>query len=425
MESSLQKGPEFSDDFSPPRARNDVLVPALLIGLCALPIFAALSPRFLAFAPGLIAITGAALFRKNYKHWPALNQTFTVLALFTIVMCAASASWSFDASKTLERTLRVALVLLPGALFFALPGALSTLDFSRLARGVFRFFPLVMIGAGLIIVLDLFAGGLLYNIARENTEEMNYSRINRSVIAFTFMLLPTLWMLWQARLKHTKKTTLIAAALCGITALIFYGTESQSAQMALGIAAIIFVAFPVRWRAAWVALGLFIIIAMSFAPWIATWMFDALAANAKTVPWISRGYAAERMEIWDFIARKIFENPIYGFGLEAARDIEHFETKNLYNPVDHVLHPHNFILQIWIEFGALGIAFVSALYAVILKAIYEQPEMLRRFLLALFLALSAVAATTYGLWQAWWLGVFIVIAALCAFITRAYKENHA
>jgi O-antigen ligase len=143
-----------------------------------------------------------------------------------------------------------------------------------------------------------------------------------------------------------------------------------------------------------------------------------LASQVEKTPWLSSGYAAPRMEIWDMVARKALEQPFFGFGLDATRDIPHFETQNLYNPMDHVLHPHNFVLQIWIEFGALGVALISAFFAVVLKTISEQPESHQRWLLSLFMAMTAVAATSYGLWQAWWLGLMMTLALLCVVMTR-------
>jgi O-antigen ligase len=126
---------------------------------------------------------------------------------------------------------------------------------------------------------------------------------------------------------------------------------------------------------------------------------------------------APRLEIWDFISRRALQSPFIGHGTEATKSIT-FDTAQLYQPGKTILHPHNFALQLWIEFGAFGAALGAAFLGDILSRIYKFDLPLRRFSLALLMASLSVASTGYGLWQGWWLGVFCL---LIAFIPLLHK----
>jgi O-antigen ligase len=383
-----------------------------------MPFIAALIPRFFGFTPALMAIAALPLFRISTRRWFVLNARICALLSLITGLCLLSALWSFDAGTTLARSGRIAAVLLSGAALFSVVRD-EALDLSFMRAKLAKFFPLAMLAAGLMIMLDLYGNGFFYLMLRgPSDEEINYSHMNRSVIAFIFLLLPALWTLWRGGQCSARIRWGLTALLAAAGIIVLGATQSQSAQMAVAVALLFFIAFPYRCKAAWHVLGLGLIALVCLSPWLAQGMFGLLAAHVEHTPWLSSGYAAPRMEIWDMVARRALEQPFFGHGLEATRDIAHFETQNLYNPMDHVLHPHNFALQIWIEFGAMGVALVCAFFAVVLKAIFEQPHIHQRWLLSLFMALIAVAATSYGLWQAWWLGLMMTLALLCAVMTR-------
>ncbi|MEZ5918889.1 MAG: O-antigen ligase family protein [Alphaproteobacteria bacterium] len=117
------------------------------------------------------------------------------------------------------------------------------------------------------------------------------------------------------------------------------------------------------------------------------------------------------------VARAL-EQPLHGFGIEATRALTDFDTRQLYSPTKGVLHPHNFTLQLWIEFGLPGVLLAGAFIGFILRKIGTLPGHAARVALATFIATLCVASTGYGLWQGWWLGSF---AALAAFTVIAGK----
>jgi O-antigen ligase len=203
-----------------------------------------------------------------------------------------------------------------------------------------------------------------------------------------------------------------------ISIAILLKTQSQSAQLAVlgGVAAFLF--FPYRVKSAWTVLAVLITGVMLVLPFVAQAAFQHLAFALHDMSWFSKGYAADRLEIWDYVSRRALERPLYGFGIEATRAITDFDTQQLYSPTKGVLHPHNFTLQLWIEFGLPGVLLAGGFIGFILNGIGTLPRSVARVALATFIAALCVASTGYGLWQGWWLGSF---AALAAFAVIAGK----
>jgi len=378
--------------------------------LCATPLVAVIAPRLLAFIPPFMALLGLGLYRLSGQSWPVIPKSLALWLSAITGLCLLSSFWAIGGTETIGRALRIGLVL--GSILLLLPLISTTQEKAPLRETVMGFFPRAFFLATLLCLLDLYGNGPLYYLFHEKSDdELNLSRLNRSVIALVFMSFPALWCVWYGGLARTRKWLFLGLVLLAIGAL-FYKTESQSAQLALMVGIFFAALFPVRWKAPWYGLKTLILGGMLIAPWLAQYMFAALAASAKTMPWLSRGYAADRMEIWDMISGKALASPLYGFGLEATRDIPHFETQNLYNPLDHVLHPHNFVLQIWIEFGMIGIVLACGFFVFILNNMERQTHPTAKLCLAVFMAVFAASAMSYGLWQGWWLGLFVLLAAL-------------
>lgn len=122
-----------------------------------------------------------------------------------------------------------------------------------------------------------------------------------------------------------------------------------------------------------------------------------------------------RLEIWRAVVEKISLAPLHGYGFSAARYIDFgHQAANTVMPKDlHILHPHNVILQLWLEFGLAGALVI--LYGLWLgyKAVAMQEIKQQRVLLALATCLFAMSLTGYGLWQLWILTAAILALFYC------------
>ena len=90
---------------------------------------------------------------------------------------------------------------------------------------------------------------------------------------------------------------------------------------------------------------------------------------------------------------------------------------------DNVLHPHNAILQVWVEFGVMGALLASALVVFLFLRLDRLSPCLQRYYTALLIVMLGMLSMGYGLWQAWQLGMLFSIPAFSMMVTRLYPEK--
>jgi len=81
-------------------------------------------------------------------------------------------------------------------------------------------------------------------------------------------------------------------------------------------------------------------------------------------------------------------------------------------------HPHNMVLQIWLEFGAIGISFAIALTLMFFRFLGRLNHPLQSYALATVASFATVGFVGYGLWQSW-----LLVGALWAVIAFAMLSD--
>lgn len=157
---------------------------------------------------------------------------------------------------------------------------------------------------------------------------------------------------------------------------------------------------------------------------------EALGVAKSALP----GSWQHRVEIWHYSAGKIALKPVLGWGFDASRGIEQGQTQFVLETPDGgrrtfpgvgllPLHPHNGVLQVWLELGAAG-AFLAALFAFgLARHLVSFTADYGRFAGAAAVACASSALTiallSFGLWQSWWQASLWLAAALCLGAGRA------
>lgn len=112
-----------------------------------------------------------------------------------------------------------------------------------------------------------------------------------------------------------------------------------------------------------------------------------------------------RRAIWQRTVEIIAENPVAGGGVGVLRTIDEPIASGLFEGQSILPnHPHNMLLQLWAEMGLIGALLVSA--AILLAGWRIQtPGMMRRqgLRIAAFIGgMTAIACTSFDLWNDWW-----------------------
>jgi O-antigen ligase len=308
--------------------------------------------------------------------------------------------------------------LLAGAFFISLAGTFRI----WVLEPYLRILPMVVFLTALALCLEISLDYPLYRLIRGYDFDLDVSLavFNRATVTVALLLIPSIAILRQ---YYSDPICLVVVALTIIPLLSM--TESQSAQLALlvGITAVFL--FPYNWKWSWAGLGLCIYALMLALPFIANWAFAHFAADIEAVPFFGEGggYAGARMEIWDYVSRYALQNPLYGFGVEATRQVQHFGSGEIYQQGQTILHPHNFALQLWMEFGLIGVTLGAALIGYLLLQMKHLSVAQSRVTLPTLVAVLSVASTGYGMWQGWWLGLLFVVFGYCLLAIRLMESE--
>ncbi|WP_354502927.1 O-antigen ligase family protein [Limibacillus sp. MBR-115] len=121
---------------------------------------------------------------------------------------------------------------------------------------------------------------------------------------------------------------------------------------------------------------------------------------------LARVNAGDRQMIWLQAFRVFQEEPWFGHGFRMSRFILEAGTGG--NPPAHILHPHNFTLQILMEVGILGMLVIytgfSLAWVKLLSWMNPQGVQLAT---GLGFCLLVVWSAGFGVWQSYLLGAFI------------------
>jgi O-antigen ligase len=86
------------------------------------------------------------------------------------------------------------------------------------------------------------------------------------------------------------------------------------------------------------------------------------------------------------------------------------------------LHPHNAVLQVWLELGGVGVLLGFGALAFTLGAAFRAPDLAHRVSRAVLAAGAAagisVALISFGIWQEWWIASLGLLAAALAGAAR-------
>ena len=378
--------------------------------------------------PGMLALCGAAAFvawRARGVAWRAILGDFAVFVPLLGWM-ALSSLWSLNAHAALSLGLRLTLVFAAG---IALVHWVRILPLERLgpclAATAVGF---TAASAVMLVDLRLFQGSIARHFHAPHGEKYDVALFyGRGATIQAILLVPLLLGLWRG---GSRWLAILQAAL-GVLAIL--ATSSLSAKVALAAAALAGAAVLLAPRLRFAVLALFAcgVIAL---PFVLPFRPDPL-----TVCWLSnhKASALHRLYIWNFAAERIADHPIAGWGLDAARripggdfpvvirgcDSEQRPTRQLWVESTLMpLHPHNAILQVWLELGGIGaILGLGAVLVVLARAFHAQPWR-RRGAQAGFSGVCcgglAVALVSFGIWQEWFLAALFIAAAISVLAAR-------
>jgi O-antigen ligase len=379
----------------------------------ALTVAAALLPVAAVFAPLGVAPLGAAtglatlpqLLRR--RSWRRVDWPLAAGPLLLCLWALISAAWALDPTQAVKGAAKLATTAVLGAATVTAAMAVTAGQRRRIGQA------LSVATAAMVVVLTLDYAihlSVTHAVLALKGDPMvgQKSHLNRGATVVAIVAWP-IALLLAGRLR-----TLPTVLLTGVAMLLLLLSDSTSTRLAVLAAAAMAGAMAVAPRLALRALAVLVVM-----------MAVALPTAMREVPppqhtlqnwtWVPNS-AHHRLTIWSFTAQRIAEHPWRGWGMDASRTMpgadDEVRLKRI-APDGSVaveviesmlpLHPHNAVMQVWLELGLPGVAALVAFLLVLMRRIDRLEGRLPRGAAAAVLAGTfCVSVVSYGFWQSWW-----------------------
>lgn len=335
-----------------------------------------------------------ALFAFYYRSFPKPSPALTLVWALFVALVGVAMLRSLDVDYAIGRFSKLFMMSSIALLFWSLSNKIPTLPALR---------PLLVIAflIGLFICLvEGLSDGLIFWLTHNVSRIEAMHTANRPVVLVVLFAWPVALALSQ--LVDQKFVLLLVF----LTVAASFTTESQSAQLGGVVAALVLVSskyFPrvVLWAVG--AGGVLAIVAMPSLLGAADWTRiggTSLASTQTILP---------RLELWQFVAQKIMEKPLLGYGLEAGRFLPLDGMAHQYFGGTRMHHPHNGIMQVWFEMGLLGAVLLALAWGALVYQIGRLGRLSQRYVLAGLTCILVICSVSHGLWQTWWVSALVMM----------------
>ena len=230
--------------------------------------------------------------------------------------------------------------------------------------------------------------------------------VTRNIAPAAIFLWPAVMMINGAWGTPGRRTRPILLVLLTVTVVMMSSHESSKLALVVSLGAFGLAHVSRRWVArlvmlAWVFACLAVVPAVLLAHRLDLHNASYLQQSAR-----------QRLVIWNFTAEKMLDSPWMGTGanmtyvLGPAIERETSPVPGETLPKTLSIHSHSIYLQTWFELGVLGAALLTLVGLAILSAIRALAPQLHSYAYATFASAAAMAATSYGMWQVWFMAAF-------------------
>jgi O-antigen ligase len=373
------------------RANDLFMAMCFLVGPMAV-----LAPNGLAviLAAGSVGLALLEPVRLRFAH--VARRPIYLLGLFA-VLAGASLAWTIDASEGLDGWIRICSTGLLGLVWIDKTIALDSSARNRadraLAYGMFASLGVLAVQAA-SVALSGWEGSLAALFLRPDQQPWSY--FNRGIAVFA-CLVPL------AAAKIVQRFGPIPGAAFAVAAGgIVFLFNSKAAELAICVALLAAIAFFISRRFAPRVLAAMVAALVLLMPFAAMQPVFGEIAERRDIS-VS---IYHRAAIWQFVAQRVEEKPLLGWGLHASRSMPGAKETIARGAELVPLHPHNGPLQLWLELGAIGAILGAALLAWLARSAASAAQG------ATLTAMVTVASISFGLWQGWWMAAIWLLIGL-------------
>ncbi len=120
-----------------------------------------------------------------------------------------------------------------------------------------------------------------------------------------------------------------------------------------------------------------------------------------------------RQVMWRFSASVALDAPWFGHGINVSNLVAGADTPIPGIPKSLIsAHPHNWVLEVLVDTGFIGLATMSTALALLLVAAVRLPGWTAATAFALFAAFWVSSLVNFSIWSAWWQCTFVILLAI-------------
>lgn len=340
-----------------------------------------------------------ALFVFQNRVFPKPSPLLLATWVLFVALIGLAAARSLDIDYALGRFGKLILMSGIALLFWSLAARIENLNALQ---------SLLVIAFSIGLALCLFEGvsdGLIFWLTHDVSRIEATHTTNRPVVLVVLFVWPTALVL--SRLVGQKSMALMVL----LTLVASFTTESQSAQLAALLATGVLVSSMLLPRLTLWAVGIGGVALILTLPFVFAF-FDLMPA--ESTDFVSRATVLPRIELWTFVSQKILLHPLLGYGLEAGRFLPLDDMTQKYFGGAFMHHPHNGILQVWFEMGALGAVLLALGWGLLVAMVGKTSASVQSYVLAGLVCALVVSTVSHGLWQTWWVSALVILPVFYA-----------
>lgn len=350
---------------------------------------------------------------RSERSFPAPDLALVAIFGTLLLWAATTTLWTIDGASALILAVKLAILFLAGLLLLCTALLLEPEERRRTGRWMVIGFALGVA----VMISERLTGNFLHYLVAEPEPDRSplsvLSLLNRGATGLAIIVWPVTAILVRGPVG--KWALILPLLLLGL--LGFYQSMAAVLGLIAGLAFALIAALNRRIGSNLLLAALVAVFVL--APPAAQWLYG----TALNQPDFLGQSGQHRLSIWLFTAERIAEKPILGWGLESSPHIPNmgaipfaWTTRALPS------HPHNAILQLWLELGAIG-ALIGMMLALLLafrlSRLSREDRITGQAQLVCALVIAGIA---YGIWQSQWVATLFA-AGLLFVLGRRCRES--
>lgn len=352
------------------------------------------------------------------RQLPRITSVFPWLLLGLAAWAACTTFWALDTKIALQgagELMGLAIILI---LLFPACQALSV---TERKRAIAAYLAGLLVATAMLIV-DFVSGVQLaawfrdYDITDVLQQELAQRSLNRGVSLLALYAPISLLAAWHGPVVILRwlglASTLIATTIC-----LNWGKDAVWLSL---LAALLMGGLSVLPR----HLGRNLLISGFALLLAASPMLTQLIPPAPQTIWEQFRHwppsLQHRLFIWSFTGEHIAQHPLSGWGMNSAKIIPEGDQDYTVGSGEGQLqwralplHPHNAILQWWLELGLPGSVLAGGMVVSVILAIWRLNGRFSRIAAAACVGPAfTMSLLSFGAWQSWWLAGLLIVAWL-------------